>query len=133
MTWNKLPGKHRVLPGHSGLARLPSAAQDNFYRAGQAVYSTYRWRLLSRKIRTAHPFCCVCGATDASGQLYADHIAELADGGSAWDEKNIQVLCARHHKLKTNERKRRRKAEGRDVVRPEPKRRPRTKDWEPFC
>ena len=131
--WNKLPDKHRATPGNSRLARLPDVEQDNYYRAGRSVYSTYRWRLLSQKIRKAHPFCCVCGETADDAQLYADHIIELADGGPAWDAGNIQVMCAKHHKIKSNTVKRIRKAEGREIVRPAPKQKASITDWEPFC
>jgi 5-methylcytosine-specific restriction endonuclease McrA len=33
--------------------------------------------------------------------LEADHIKEVADGGSFWDPKNIQTLCHEDHKNKT--------------------------------
>jgi 5-methylcytosine-specific restriction enzyme A len=34
-------------------------------------------------------------------RVYADHIVELRDGGSPFDPRNGQCLCASHHQSKT--------------------------------
>lgn len=44
------------------------------------------------------PACRVCGATE---DLEADHIVEIADGGSLHDPANAQTLCHDHHAAKT--------------------------------
>lgn len=61
------------------------------------------------------PQCRVCGTTE---DLEADHIIEIADGGSATDPANGQTLCRPHHQKKTaraahDRRFRRRHAQGR--------------------
>jgi hypothetical protein len=53
--------------------------------------------------------CRVCG--DSSGRLYADHVVEIYDGGSATDIRNGQTLCAKHHAEKTARERARRAAE----------------------
>jgi 5-methylcytosine-specific restriction enzyme A len=45
-----------------------------------------------KRCRKTEPFC----------RMYADHRAELKDGGSAFDIANGQCLCGAHHVLKTN-------------------------------
>jgi hypothetical protein len=35
-------------------------------------------------------------------RLYADHIVEIQDGGAILDPANGQMLCAKHHKIKTD-------------------------------
>jgi 5-methylcytosine-specific restriction enzyme A len=40
-----------------------------------------------------------CGRSDV--RLFADHVAELADGGAALDLANGQALCGRCHAAKT--------------------------------
>jgi len=42
-----------------------------------------------------------CGKAAPHHRLYADHIAELKDGGSLTDLSNGQCLCRSHHELKT--------------------------------
>jgi 5-methylcytosine-specific restriction protein A len=63
------------------------------------VYSSARWQTLrARKLRQ-HPFCAKCGVTNV--RLICDHKRELRDGGAAFDEANVEVLCAKCHGKKT--------------------------------
>ena len=40
-----------------------------------------------------------CGRCEK--RMFADHIAELQDGGDPFDPANGQLLCGKHHSLKT--------------------------------
>src|SRR4249920_3540681 len=42
-----------------------------------------------------------CSKAFPEHRMYADHVVELRDGGSAFDPRNGQCLCASHHELKT--------------------------------
>lgn len=69
-------------------------------------YSSPAWRsLLNAIIRERGYRCQRCGA---GGRIYGDHITELSDGGAPLDARNVELLCAKCHGLKTHaERKRR--------------------------
>lgn len=54
----------------------------------------------------------MCGS---SVDLEADHIIEIADGGSPFDADNLQTLCKTHHAEKSKAEKARRAAERRSA------------------
>ena len=69
-------------------------------------YSSMEWRhLVAAIIRARGRRCEECGKThDADGRsvrIYADHIAELRDGGAPLDPKNVRLLDAKCHGKKT--------------------------------
>ncbi len=57
-----------------------------------------RWKRVADKHLQHETTCRVCG-TDAD--LQVDHITEVTDGGSLYDEFNLQTLCEAHHEEKT--------------------------------
>ena len=68
-------------------------------------YSTIKWqRLRDRAIARDGRRCAVpCCRNDMSKpkMVIADHVAEVADGGSFYDLANIQILCKFHHDEKS--------------------------------
>jgi 5-methylcytosine-specific restriction enzyme A len=67
-------------------------------KAGEAVYASREWQLLSAQVRRVVRSCMACGA---KGRMYVDHVVELQDGGAPYDPRNLQVLCAKCHARKT--------------------------------
>jgi 5-methylcytosine-specific restriction protein A len=63
----------------------------------RALTSTERGRINRQQIKR-EPQCRGCGSTH---DLRADHIVEIADGGSLFDESNLQTLCETCHDVKT--------------------------------
>lgn len=55
---------------------------------------SYRWRILSQRIRRRSPFCERCGSTVA---LTVDHVVPVSMGGAEYDEANLRVLCKPCH------------------------------------
>jgi 5-methylcytosine-specific restriction enzyme A len=77
-----------------------------------AVYGTPEHTAWATAVKKRDCWRCVkCG--DSTSRLYADHIIEIDDGGSATDVGNGQTLCAKHHGEKTvKERARRARESG---------------------
>ena len=42
-----------------------------------------------------------CAKAEPRHRMFADHIAEVRDGGARFDPKNGQCLCGSHHSAKT--------------------------------
>lgn len=63
-----------------------------------SLYNSRRWKRFSVFYRKSNPFCVSCGkfADDV------DHIIPIAEGGSPYDEKNLQSLCKSCHAKKSN-------------------------------
>ena len=58
-----------------------------------------KWRRLRKKLLKAVGYrCSKCGIP---GRLEVDHIIPLHDGGAAYDENNLQVLCRECHFIKS--------------------------------
>ena len=75
-------------------ARLPKQRVSS-----DALYQSPDWRSFARRmVQKLGGVCSVCGSTS---RVTADHIREIKDGGSRFDEQNIQLLCARCHNKKT--------------------------------
>lgn len=64
----------------------------------RALSSKDRARIKREQIKR-EPQCRGCGSTE---HLCADHIVEVADGGSLFDASNLQTLCQTCHDLKTD-------------------------------
>jgi 5-methylcytosine-specific restriction endonuclease McrA len=84
---------------HADYDRTRGSAAERGY---DATWQAFRGEVLKER---GHR-CEKCGATE--GRLYLDHIVELRDGGARLDRRNVQVLDARCHTLKTAAEKRRR-------------------------
>lgn len=63
----------------------------------RALTSTERGRINRQQIKR-EPQCRGCGSTK---DLHADHIVEIADGGSLFDASNLQTLCGDCHDEKS--------------------------------
>ncbi|MCL2555429.1 MAG: HNH endonuclease [Firmicutes bacterium] len=76
-------------------------------------YNTGRWQRLRKLQLAREPMCRHC---KERGQLvrasHADHIIEIADGGSVYDLDNLQSLCRSCHSTKTLKERARRNAKG---------------------
>lgn len=78
---------------------------DRRRSASQRGYD-WSWHKLSRRYREAHPLCehCLLENVSTPAQL-VDHKRPITgpnDPGRL-DEHNLQSLCRRHHKLKTDQ------------------------------
>lgn len=64
-----------------------------------ADYHDPRWIALSKKFRTEHPACQMCGETDG---LQVHHIIPVRLSPSQFlDENNLVVLCESCHRIET--------------------------------
>ena len=76
--------------------------------ARRRVYASRRWKALRRRYAEATGEACErCGGyaplrKDGAARGDLDHITGLADGGAAFDARNLQWLCIRCHAKKTN-------------------------------
>ena len=63
----------------------------------------YRWWKLRLRILRREPLCRMCkanGIVTAAAEL--DHIIPISQGGSPFDEDNLQPLCRECHQAKTS-------------------------------
>jgi len=90
------PKQHRPASvSHATPSRLrPTSTRRGYDR---------HWARRARRDRRRHPFC-----TDPFGLHeglvrgeHVGHIVPLSQGGEAFEESNLQRLCARHHSTKT--------------------------------
>jgi 5-methylcytosine-specific restriction enzyme A len=71
-------------------------------RKQSAFYSSRAWQRLRRLVLTKQPLCVEClSAGQYVPATVCDHIVAIQDGGAAWDESNLQGLCAHHHDAKS--------------------------------
>lgn len=101
--FDSLPQRFATLDTSIGTA--PSKESAPYYRSAEHQ----AWRALV--IRRARARCEWPGCGRAAGRMFADHIVELRDGGSAADPANGQCLCGAHHTLKTNQERAKRMAQ----------------------
>lgn len=77
---------------------------------GRNIYSTYRWKKLSKFKRELNPLCEICESFGiATKAVEVDHIKEIEDGGPVWDINNLQSICRRCHLDKTDKAEKDRK------------------------
>ena len=70
--------------------------------AQNKLYATRKWRAYRQAIIQRRGGECVeCGATPLDQNIHLDHIKPLAQGGEAYNEENIQILCRECHSRKT--------------------------------
>lgn len=91
--FDSLPQRFATLDTSIGTA--PPKESDPYYRSAEHA----AWRALV--IRRARARCEWPGCGRAAGRMFADHIVELRDGGSATDPQNGQCLCGKHHTIKS--------------------------------
>ena len=66
-------------------------------------YHTKRWKLLRQAYLNRYPICAMCDKVNrVTAATVVDHITPISEGGDIWDEGNLQALCARCHRIKTN-------------------------------
>ena len=102
--------KHKIRRSSAPKKRL--AHQHD--RLGRNIYSTKRWKILSKKKLAVDCYCETCWSEgrECLGDL-VDHIIEIKDDQSkAYDWKNLMTLCNSCHNKKTHqvENKRKEKA-----------------------
>lgn len=96
-------GKLKVTP--SRLRAVPPKLMAAPKRA-EGFYQSAEWRALVASIkRERGNFCQRCGSNE---RVIADHIVERKDGGADLDRANIELLCAKHHAIKTAQARARR-------------------------
>jgi 5-methylcytosine-specific restriction endonuclease McrA len=68
------------------------------------VYNTRRWQKLRQMVLSRDGFICqICLAKAiTTAASVVDHIKPIRQGGAAWDMDNLQSLCSKYHKDKTN-------------------------------
>jgi hypothetical protein len=103
MTMPKLRTLGPLVRTHNtNTTQLPSKQIDPIYNTPQ--FKEWRAKVIAR----AGARCEVmvnghrCTKAHPEHRMYADHIIELKDGGSAFDLGNGQCVCASHHSIKTN-------------------------------
>lgn len=101
--FESLPQRLATLDTRIGTA--PPKEADPYYRSAEHM----AWR--AAVIRRAQARCEWPGCGRAAGRMFADHIVELRDGGSANDPANGQCLCGAHHSLKSNQERAKRTAQ----------------------
>ena len=72
-------------------------------KAAAKVYNDKRHKRIKRILRARNPYCARCeslGIPEVWGD-HLDHIVPLKDGGSPFDLRNAQLLCEKHHRIKT--------------------------------
>lgn len=70
-------------------------------------YNSYKWRKFSKARIKRNPLCQCAECRDSSNPLLAtmtDHIIPIKQGGSKWDELNLQSM----NKMKCHQKKRKR-------------------------
>lgn len=74
------------------LLRAPDKLPDQ-------IYTSPEWRSLVDRLKAQRgAWCERCGS---KARLVGDHVQELRDGGAAFDETNVKLLCYGCHARKT--------------------------------
>jgi len=76
-------------------------------KVADPFYSSKEWIALRDRVRAEAGGMCQRVGCSTPGRI-VDHIVERSDGGASLDRANLELLCASHHAIKTNEAKRRR-------------------------
>lgn len=68
----------------------------------------HKWRLLRQRFIQAHPLCRKCEeAGEVMVAVIVDHVIPIGvDWSRRLDEENLQALCDHHHRLKSEEDRR---------------------------
>jgi len=78
-----------------------NAPTRSSYRQNK-LYATNKWRKFRQVLLYRRGGECVeCGCTPLDKDIHLDHIKPLAQGGEAFNENNIQILCRECHGKKT--------------------------------
>ena len=90
----------QALQPRVGLADLRTAALSP--KVADTFYSSPAWIALRNQVRReAGGRCQAPGCGRAERRMFVDHIVELNDGGAPLERRNVWLLCASHHSLKT--------------------------------
>jgi len=77
-------------------ARKTAFKNHKSKRSNENKYKTYRWRALSRKLRSEHPYCAECGSK--SKRLTVHHLIEgELDDEDFFNPEICLVLCVDCH------------------------------------
>lgn len=80
--------------------------EHHYDEQGRNLYHTTRWKKLRAAKVAINPICEHCETLGIARSVEeVDHIIEIEDGGTFWDISNLQSLCRRHHKIKTDKAK----------------------------
>ena len=71
-------------------------------KTGEPFYSSADWIKLRDEERAAAKGICRRPGCGKRGFI-VDHIVEIKDGGAKLDRRNVELLCASHHGVKTAE------------------------------
>jgi 5-methylcytosine-specific restriction protein A len=74
-------------------------ANDPARQAALRIYKSSTWGRLRLMQLSEFPLCRICGELGA----HIDHIVPLRAGGAAYDQTNLQTLCASCHSKKTRQ------------------------------
>lgn len=83
----------------------PKFAFKNRANDNHDIYNSKRWKSIRQQGLVNEPFCVEC--LKEGKQLHEckavvrDHIKPINEGGDAWDIRNHQSLCNRHHNIKS--------------------------------
>jgi 5-methylcytosine-specific restriction protein A len=95
----------RYCPEHQEQAwrrQSRARAEDPVRRSIDIQYGTTRWKRTRLLFLTLHPLCAECERRGiVAAACIVDHVKPTADGGSMWDEDNLQSLCDPCHRAKS--------------------------------
>lgn len=83
-------------------SRKTSEEAEAKNRQGRKVYDSANWQRLRLLQLASFPLCAFCG--NEGEQI--DHVVPITKGGAAFDQRNLQTLCASCHSSKTARDKR---------------------------
>jgi 5-methylcytosine-specific restriction endonuclease McrA len=98
---NPATGRGRCDLHRKALERERSRARRE---ATKGVYKKKIWEMRRKQAIERDPFCAWTlrdGSRCPSLGEQLDHKVPLSEGGPAYDQWNLQLLCAEHHRLKT--------------------------------
>jgi 5-methylcytosine-specific restriction endonuclease McrA len=110
----KAQGKHLGRPRKTPPANPDELLEESlvqlknvrFYTSADAMYAHIaEWNYLRAKFLAKSDYTCSSCKKRYKNEtsfLYMDHILPIADGGLAFDEANLQVLCGRCHAEKSS-------------------------------
>jgi 5-methylcytosine-specific restriction endonuclease McrA len=70
------------------------------------IYRTMAWKRARQRVLDRDSHQCRIGLSGCRGRATsADHIIELAEGGSPYDDSNLQAACVPCNSAKSNRRR----------------------------
>jgi 5-methylcytosine-specific restriction protein A len=97
--------KSEVMPKSPKKVKRPWVKERKPFERAVSNYSFYnsrKWRKAAERFKQANPLCVMCqDEGKVTPAQFADHIIRIEDGGSRFDESNLQSLCEFHHNQKS--------------------------------